>query len=107
MISKEQLKQDFEVVGKCSNKNERLAWGRKRKKMETIIERLRPIEDEILQLVKKKEPIMEELHELREMMVKECVHLEEFLVHHGGYIHCKFCNIKLAVKKYLADDNGK
>lgn len=108
MFSKEQLEQDFQIVAKCSDKNERLAWGRKRKKMDEIVKKLQPLEDAILEIVKKKEPILEELRELRELMTRECVHLEEFLVHHGGYILCKFCDARLAVNRnYLTNKDGK
>lgn len=107
MLSKEQLEKDFQIVSKCSDKNERLAWGRKRKKMEEIVKQLQPLEDAILEIIRKKEPIVAQLQELRDTMVKECVHLDEFLVHHGGFIRCKFCDAKLAVNRYLADKDDK
>ena len=101
MISKEQLEQDFAVILKASDKNSRLAWIRKNKKMSEIIEKLQPIENELLRLQALKKPLLENIEELRQIMVRDCPHMEEYLIHHGKYIECKFCGTKIGINRKL------
>lgn len=97
MLSKGQFEADLEVIFKNTNKNEKLAWARKKKKMDDIIEKLRPIETAILDLMAQKQPILDEIAELRKTMVRECIHPPEVLVHHGNSVECKFCNVNITV----------
>lgn len=94
----EQYEEDLNAVSKHYDKNERLSWKRKEKKMQSIIEnKLQPIQDEMLKLIAKKQPIIDEIEKLRAVMVKECIHPKEHLVHKGNFVECKFCNRKLRV----------
>lgn len=77
-----------------SRRGERLAWDRKMKNMEKLIDELRPIEEKILEITKnEKYPIMDKIEEVRKIMINECVHPEEYLVieSNHSYAHCKFC----------------
>lgn len=102
MISKEQFEQDFAVILKASDKNSRLAWARKNKKLTEIIEKkLQPLEEEHLKIKALMKPYLQEIEELRYIMVKDCPHLEEYLIHHGKYILCKFCDTKIGINRQL------
>lgn len=101
MISKEQLEQDFAVILKESDKNVRLAWIRKNKKLAEIIAELQPIQDEILRLQAETKPLLQDIEELRQIMVRDCPHLEEYLIHHGKHIQCKFCETKIGINRKL------
>lgn len=84
-------------------KNERIAFTRKLKKIQELVESLEPIEAKILDIVlNEKYPIMDQIQELRTTMIKECVHPKDQLVYHNNgeeeYVECKFCNAKLMVK---------
>jgi len=101
MISKKQLQRDFDVIKKHIDKNEKLAWIRKRSRIEELVEKLQPIEDKILELMAQKTPVLDEISEARTVMLKDCIHLEEYLLHHGSFIECKFCGTKLAINRAL------
>lgn len=89
-------KELFNEIANHATKNERIAWKRKQKKLETIIaEKISPIEDEILRLTMEKQTHMDEVVALREIMVKECVHPAEFLVRNERGVVCKFCLARL------------
>lgn len=100
-LVKEQFDKDLEVIAKGTNKNEKLAWARKRKKLDEIISgKLQPIQDKILELHREKQTVLDEVAELREIMVSDCVHPPEYLVHHGVVIECKFCLKKITINTH-------
>lgn len=78
-------------------KNERIAWIRKMDKMQQLIKTMEPIEDVILAKIAEKQVIMDEITELRKLMVKDCIHPIDMLVDKQTHIVCKFCNDKLRV----------
>lgn len=100
-LSEEDVAKDLTAVAGFADNAEKLAWRRKLKKMEDFLEELCPIEDEIIELYIKKQPIMDKVQKLRKEMAKECIHPKEYLVHRGTHVECKFCNklIKPAKKK--------
>jgi DNA-binding protein H-NS len=99
-LSKEQLEEDLKVIHKNTDKNEKLAWVRKRKRLEEVVQKeLQPIEDQIIDLINKKQPVIQEINDLRKVMIKDCVHPEDYLVHHGAHIECKFCDRKIYINR--------
>jgi len=102
-VSKEQFDEDLRLLAIATDKNEKLAWVRKRKKIKELIDTIKPIEDSILQLIGQKQPIIDEIVELRAIMVKDCIHPEDSLIHHGSYIHCKFCDKNIRFNRTLID----
>ena len=93
-----QLRLLFESIANHANRSEKTAWKRKLKNMGLLIEKLHPIEEEILALIsEKKQPILDEVAELRSLMVKECIHPNEHLVKKDGHVECKFCDKRLKV----------
>lgn len=91
--------EQLDFIAKYKHKNERLSWKRKNDKMQEIIKELEPIEAEALILLTAKQEIMERIQELRKIMVKECIHPRDCLVHMGEYIACKFCNTNLSLPR--------
>jgi hypothetical protein len=61
--------------------------------MVSLIAKLKPIEDQILDLMTAKTPILDDIASLRREMVKDCIHPYTSLVDLGnGTARCKFCN---------------
>lgn len=88
----------LESIANHANRSEKTAWKRKLKNMEGLLAQLRPIEDKILTIIaEEKQPLLDKIEELRQVMVKECTHPYEHLVKKGGFVECKFCNTKLRV----------
>lgn len=88
-------------VGKQKTKNEKLAWQRKLKKMEGLIAELEPLQEAILAIMDKKQPILDDITLLRNEMIKECVHPRDYLIHKGSHIECKFCSARLSIPSTL------
>ncbi len=84
-------------VAKHADKNQRLAWRRKKARIDQLIERLQPLQEERLKLIMQMQPVMDEIEAVRQDMVKECIHPLDHLVHKGSHIECKFCNVKLKI----------
>jgi small-conductance mechanosensitive channel len=98
MLTEIQKKQ-LEAVSNHRNKNEKLSFNRKIKKLEELVEAVKPLEEEILKLFLQKQPLMDEISELRNEMVKECIHPLNYLIHKGDHILCKFCDAKISLPK--------
>lgn len=86
-------------ISKVKNNNERLSWKRKYEKLQDIVKELEPINQKFLELEDIRNEILERILALRKIMVKECVHPKEYLIHKGDHIECKFCNVKLSLPK--------
>lgn len=84
-------------VSKHADKNQRLAWRRKKARIDELISRIQPLQDEKLRIIMEMQPIMDDIEAVRRDMVKECIHPLDHLVHKGTHIECKFCNMKLKI----------
>jgi L-lysine 2,3-aminomutase len=94
----------FETVANHSDRSEKTSWNRKMDNMVTLLAKLRPIEEEIISLQGKKMPIFDEVQQLRELMVAECIHPYQHLVLTDEHtVTCKFCNRRIAVNHQPAD----
>ncbi len=103
MLTELQKKQ-LDAVANHRNKNEKLSFTRKIKKLEELVETIKPIEDQILELFLKKQPILDEITVMRNEMAKECTHPADYLVHKGDHIICKFCDSKIGLPKVDEDE---
>ena len=92
LLDEDEANLQLDKVAKFADKNQRLSFRRKRERMDTLLERIRPIEAKILDLIHDKTPIMDEIEKVRQGMVHECVHPRDELVHKGTHIQCKFCS---------------
>ena len=86
----------FEAVANSANRSDKTSWNRKMDNMVSLLAKLRPIEQQILDLSAEKMPILDDIAALRKTMVGECVHPFEFLVDKDTYVECKFCNKKIS-----------
>jgi hypothetical protein len=92
-------KEIFTKVVNHASKNERVAWNRKRKKLASMIdENITPLEDQILELTMQKQLHMDEIVELRDVLVVECVHPRDCLVTKDTHVLCHFCEKRINVK---------
>lgn len=97
------IRQELETIANNASRSEKTSWNRKMNNMVSLLAKLKPIEDQILELVKKKEVIFDEIQELRGVMINECIHPFEQLMYKKDHIECKFCSRKLN----LNDDKKK
>lgn len=91
-LTEEQVKKDIDTIAGNSKNDAKLAWRRKKKKLEEVLEELKPYEDKILALYEERVPIMDKMEKIRQAMVVECIHPKDQLVHKGTHVECKFCD---------------
>ena len=88
-----EVRRTLESISNYATRNEKTSWDRKRSNMDKLVSQLRPLEDKILEIRAKMEPIYDEIAELRTLMVDECIHPFDMLVFNTeNTITCKFCN---------------
>jgi hypothetical protein len=81
----------LEVIADNATRSEKVSWDRKMDNMVSLIAKLRPIEEQILDLMATKTPIIDDISTLRRDMVRDCVHPYQMLAHKGEIVECKFC----------------
>ena len=74
---------------------EKVSWNRKMDNLLALYEKISPIEEEIIALIAQKQPIYDEMQEIRQTMVDECIHPYDYLDVKEDHLICKFCNRKL------------
>lgn len=94
-----QIRRELESVANVASRSEKTSWNRKMNNMVKLLTYLEPIQDQLLQLHAQEMDILDEINILRAVMVKECVHPYDHLLHEGDYIKCKFCEKKLGLSK--------
>lgn len=95
MVDEKKQKKQLSAVSNFRNKNEKASWMRKKRNLETLVEELSPLEVEFRSVAQLKEEIIDKINEIRDEMVVECIHPLDYLVHHGTFITCRFCETKL------------
>src|SRR4051812_1930424 len=87
-----ELRRRLEQIADNATRSEKVSWERKMDNMVSLLAKLRPIEDQILDLMAQKTPLIDEVAALRREMVRECVHPYINLVESDdGTAQCKFC----------------
>jgi hypothetical protein len=99
IADKDKQERDLKNVANIKDKNEKLSWTRRQKKIEEMVIEMQPIEDQILALTAQRQEVLDKIQVLRKQMVKECIHPKNSLVHKETYIECKFCNAKLSIPR--------
>lgn len=90
----------LEAIADNATRSEKVSWERKMDNMIALITTLNPIEDQILDLMAAKQPIIDAVAELRRDMVKDCVHPFNMLVDlEDGSARCSFCDGRFSVVK--------
>lgn len=98
-ISEEQKEKDLKAASNFKTKNEKLSFNRRQKKIEALVEELEPLDDELMSIQARRQEKLDAIAAIRQLLVKECVHPKNSLVHKGNLIECKFCNAKLSIPK--------
>lgn len=103
------IRKQLEAIADIATRNERVSWDRKMDNMVKLIAKIRPIEEEITDLILKKQEFFDDISKLRAEMVKDCVHPISHLAHNvdevmGEFVECKFCGKRF---KSLGDVGGK
>jgi hypothetical protein len=94
----------LDIIAGHAVKGEVAAWTRKRKSIERIIAtNIRPLEDQIIELNAKLQPLYDQLKTMRQEMVEFCIHPIDMLVEHEDHVLCKFCDARLAVPKKFVE----
>lgn len=91
--------QDLQFVSTHTTNSDKISWNRKYNNLQSLLSELYPIEEQIAELVGKKQPLYDEIAELRKLMLEECIHPLDQLVHKGDHIHCKFCMKNIVINK--------
>lgn len=93
--SEAKVRRTLEAIADNATRGEKVSWDRKMDNMVSILATLQPIEDQILELMAKKLPILDDISDLRKEMVRDCVHPYHLLAvdpNGSGTVSCKFCN---------------
>lgn len=99
MIDKKKEKKDFAAIANFRDKNEKASWLRKKANLEAIVEEIEPIEEQIRSLQTTKMKLMDELQEIRKNMIADCIHPQDYLVHYGKYVKCRFCESNISIPR--------
>ena len=95
------IRQLLESVSNKSLRSEKTSWNRKMDNMVKLIAKLRPLQQQRLELDAEEAPIADDVAALRLIMVNECIHPIDQLVFKEDFIECKFC-----YRKIQTVDNG-
>lgn len=93
-----------EEISNHATRSEKVSWERQYGNMQKLlVEKLQPIEDQILELIGKKNEVFDEIVVLRDELVRDCIHPFEHVVltthTHAGtqpIYDCKFCGKRVA-----------
>jgi hypothetical protein len=90
----------METVSSTATRNEKVSWNRKMDGMQELLTKIRPIEDSITDLLAIKQPLIDQIQDVRQEMVKDCVHPYTHLIYKDDHVVCKFCYKKFVVQVY-------
>lgn len=86
-----------ETVANSFSRSEKTSWNRKMDNMVKMVADLQEVENEILDYITEhKQPLLDSVQQLRQTMVKECIHPYEYLVVDQDHLLCKFCGKKIS-----------
>jgi hypothetical protein len=93
-----EIRRVLEYVSNVASRGEKTSWNRKMDNMVKLIAQLTPIEERIFQIMlAEKQPIMDQINDLRSSMIQECVHPFDHLILKEDHVVCKFCNRKIGI----------
>lgn len=98
-VEESSIRQTLETIADNATRSEKVSWDRKMDNMVSLLAKLKPIEEQILDLMDAKTKIMDEISILRSDMVRECVHPYTMLTYNTDHTaNCKFCGKRFSVK---------
>lgn len=95
------IRQRKEKISGIATTNDRIGWRRKFKDLKARIDTLKPFEERILEVMKERHTIDDEIKKIRDDLMKDCIHPVDFLLIDEGnaYFTCKFCERRLRILK--------
>jgi hypothetical protein len=91
------MKDTKKVIFRQSSQLDKTSWLRKYENLQTLINQVNVLAEQIAEIEASKEPIIDQINDLRQQMVHECIHPIDHLVDHEGVTLCKFCEKRIAV----------
>lgn len=88
---------EIEYIASLPSKSEVKSWERKCIALAKLLELLAPIDEQILEIIRERQPLINDIEDLRGQMTQECIHPKEHLIDLPAYVLCKFCERKLVI----------
>lgn len=86
---------EMDYIASLPTKSEVKSWERKCVALAKLLDLLAPIDEQVLEILRERQPLINEIEDLRHIMTQECIHPLEHLVSSPKFIHCKFCDRRL------------
>jgi hypothetical protein len=86
-----------EKISNTANRSDKVSWNRKLDNMIKLVAQVNRLQEQIQDLEEEKEPIVDQIAALRQVMVNECVHPFDQIVVEENHSLCKFCGKKIVV----------
>lgn len=90
-----EVRRVLDSIANHATRSEKTAWNRKRDNLDRLMQKLRPLEDEILAIRVKMQPMYDDIAILRGDMAQDCIHPRDLLIHKGDHVECKFCSLRM------------
>lgn len=108
-VTEADVRHTLEIIADNATRSEKVSWDRKMDNMVKLLAKLKPIEEQIMDLMAAKAPIIDEVQALRHEMVRECVHPFTHLTvttevvdgKSNETVACKFCDRKFGIRSIL------
>lgn len=105
-----EIRKEREEISNHATRSEKVSWERQFGNMQKLLEtKIQPLENQILELMAKKNTYIDEMVAIRDELVQDCIHPFEHVAEepmqddlgislgHSGIYTCKFCNKKVAL----------
>jgi hypothetical protein len=89
------MKDPKKVIHQQSTQLDKTSWLRKLDNLQTLVKQVNSLADQISEIEEKKIPIIDQIAELRQQMVQECIHPVDQLIEYDTYTVCKFCEKRI------------
>lgn len=91
------MKDPKKVIHQQSTQLDKTSWLRKFDNLQTLVKQVNELADKMCELEEQKIPIIDQIADLRQQMVQECIHPIDQLVQHEDYTICKFCEKRINI----------
>lgn len=89
------MKDPKKVIHQQSTQLDKTSWQRKYDNLQKLVKQVNDLADQMSEIEALKIPIIDQIAELRQQMVQECIHPVEMLVEHEDCTICKFCDKRI------------
>lgn len=87
----------LDKIAAIASKREIASWERKCVTLDKLLKEVEPIQEEILAIIARRQPLIDQIESLRYQMTQECIHPREHLIVVDNHALCKFCNTKMVL----------